>query len=320
MKINPIYRQESRVSARSFRLPLMILLCNSILALVALLDMHLAVSQVKSTAQIQYSSFLSLYIFAAAMEFLMLLLIMPALTSGSISGERERQTLNLLLATPLAPGDIVTGKLLASLSTVFLLIVSSFPVLSLVFIYGGVTWTDIVSLLCCFVSTAMLAGCVGLCSSAVFQRTTAATAASYCIMGFLVFGTILLPRFTSSLMGGEETKQGLDSLLLANPAVTFWMAIKSQAGSLRKTPILELWAQDPDFGPLSRYRLGTGIGIQLFLAAFFWWAAVRRLNPRRRGKERAAGKPAAGKPCGRPGQGDDAANLIADDKNICRLL
>ena len=137
MKINPVYQQESRISARSFRLPLIILLCNSILALVALLDMYSMISQVKTTAEIQYSSFLSLYVFAAGMEFVLLLLIVPALTSGSISGERERQTLNLLLTTRMTPGSIVIGKLLVSLSTVFLLIISSFPILSLVFIYGG---------------------------------------------------------------------------------------------------------------------------------------------------------------------------------------
>ena len=93
MKINPVYRQESRVSARSFRLPLIILSCNSLLALVALLNMYSMVTQVKATAEIQYSSFLSLYIFGAAIEFAMLLLIVPALTAGSVSGERERQTL-----------------------------------------------------------------------------------------------------------------------------------------------------------------------------------------------------------------------------------
>ena len=72
MKINPVYQQESRISARSFRLPLIILLCNSILALVALLDMYSMISQVKTTAEIQYSSFLTLYVFAAGMEFVLL--------------------------------------------------------------------------------------------------------------------------------------------------------------------------------------------------------------------------------------------------------
>ena len=66
MKINPVYRQETKVSARSFRLPLVILVCNSVLALAGLLDMYFMVSQVKATAEIQYSGFLSLYLFVAA--------------------------------------------------------------------------------------------------------------------------------------------------------------------------------------------------------------------------------------------------------------
>lgn len=90
MKINPVYRQETRISARSYRLPLIILLCNSVLALVALLDMYSMINRVKTTAEIQYSSFLSLYVFVASIEFIMLLLIVPALTSGSISGEIGR--------------------------------------------------------------------------------------------------------------------------------------------------------------------------------------------------------------------------------------
>ncbi len=170
MKINPVYRQETKVSARSFRLPLVILVCNSVLALAGLLDMYFMVSQVKATAEIQYSGFLSLYLFVAAIEFTMLLLIVPALTAGSISGERERQTLNLLLTTPMTAGDIVAGKLTASLSTVFLLIISSFPILSLVFIYGGVTAADIAMVLFCFSSTALLASCIGLCCSCVFKK------------------------------------------------------------------------------------------------------------------------------------------------------
>ena len=143
MKINPVYKQETKVSARSFRFPLVIFIFNCILALVALLDMYSMITQVKRTAEIQYSSFLSLYIFVATVEFTLLLFLVPAITAGTISGERERQTLDLMLTTSMSPTDIVLGKLLASLSTVLLLIVSSFPIIALVFIYGGVMVKDI---------------------------------------------------------------------------------------------------------------------------------------------------------------------------------
>lgn len=283
MKINPVYRQETRISARSYRLPLIILLCNSVLALVALLDMYSMINRVKTTAEIQYSSFLSLYVFVASIEFIMLLLIVPALTSGSISGERERQTLNLLLTTRMTPADIVVGKLLASLSTVFLLIVSSFPILALVFIYGGVTAADMGVVLLCFSSTALLAGCVGICCSSVFKRSAIATASSYCVMAVLVFGTMALFQFAASLRGGAaETPDGTMWLLLLNPAVSFAAAIKNQMGSLPRIPLLDTWAGNSAQGMTAGQWLGLGIGAQLAASGLCLWIAVCQVNPRRK--------------------------------------
>ena len=96
MKTNPVYKRECMVSARSFKLALVLLVFNGILALVALLNMYSALAQVRLTAEVQYTGFLDLYMFVASLEFLMLILIMPAMTAGSISGERERQTLDLM--------------------------------------------------------------------------------------------------------------------------------------------------------------------------------------------------------------------------------
>lgn len=284
MKINPVYRQESRVSARSFRLPLIILSCNSLLALVALLDMYSMVTQVKATAEIQYSSFLSLYIFGAAIEFAMLLLIVPALTAGSISGERERQTLNLLLTTRMTPADIVLGKLMSCLSTVFLLVVSSFPILALVFVYGGVTGRDILLLLVSFGSTALLAGSIGICCSSVFKRTTIATAVSYCTLAVLVLGTMALRRFMASfqVQGNEGAGQGTSWILLVNPAVSFLAAIKGQLGNIRRIAAVEMWTGSAPASLLVRWWLGISTGVQTALSALCLWIAVRRVSPRRR--------------------------------------
>ena len=93
---------------------------------------------------------MNLYMFVAVLEFVMVVLLMPALTAGSISGERERRTLELMLTTKMTPADIIFGKLAASLSTMVLLIVSSFPVLAMMFIYGGVTVRDMGLLLLCY--------------------------------------------------------------------------------------------------------------------------------------------------------------------------
>ena len=107
MMQNPVYSREMKVSSRSIRLPLIIVLFNGILSMVTLLNMYSAVAQVESTAVIQYSSFMDMYEFVTTIEFILLMFIVPAVTAASISGERERQTLELMLTTQMTASSDV---------------------------------------------------------------------------------------------------------------------------------------------------------------------------------------------------------------------
>ena len=90
MKTNPVYKRGMHgESARSFKLALVLLVFNGILALVALLNMYSALAQVRLTAEVQYTGFLDLYMFVASLEFLMLILIMPAVTAEASAGSRS---------------------------------------------------------------------------------------------------------------------------------------------------------------------------------------------------------------------------------------
>ncbi len=291
MRTNPIYRQESRAGARSFKLPLIILGFNSILAVVALLYMYSMISQVRLTAEIQYSSFLGLYVFVATVEFVLLLLIVPGMTAGSISGERERQTLDLMLTTRLRAADVVLGKLFAELSTVLLLVVSSFPILSLVFIYGGVTMLDVFQLLCCYGVTAFLAGSVGIFCSAAMKRSTIATVSAYCVTTLLVVGTLMVNYLAEGLAGVTAAGEGGMTwpmyLLFLNPAATFQSVLLNQLGS--SSGLSQLIPQVERAASMSfpgRYWWLWSALLQLALSAAFLWGAVRKTTPagRRRRK------------------------------------
>ncbi len=295
MKVNPIYHQESKASARSFKLPLIVLLFNCVLAAVALLDMYSMISQVRLTAEIQYSSFLGLYVFVAAVEFVLLLFIIPGLTGGSISGERERQTLDLMLTTRMTAAGIVFGKLAAGLSTVFLLIVSSLPVLSLVFIYGGVTMPDVGLLFFCYLVTAVLVGSVGIFCSAALKRSTVATAAAYAAVLVLVAGTIVV----SYLAEGFDEMTALSGsggavwplyLLLCNPAVMFQSVLIRQVGSEEGLAVLTpLIMRIRDLELLGGHWWGCSVLAQIAMSGALLWAAVRQVTSRPRRKKKAAG-------------------------------
>ena len=127
--------------------------------------------------------------------FFMLLLvcfIVPGLTAGAISGERERQTLIALQLTLLRPRSIVVGKLLASLAFVVLLILASLPLVSVPFLVGGVSGTEIVRGLVMVLATAVTLACMALACSALLRRTQAATVVAYGVTLALVLGTLMI--------------------------------------------------------------------------------------------------------------------------------
>src|SRR2546422_8027743 len=48
-------------------------------------------------------------------QFALVALMAPSYAAGSITGEKERRTYELLISTPLEPGSVLLGKLLSSL-------------------------------------------------------------------------------------------------------------------------------------------------------------------------------------------------------------
>jgi ABC-type transport system involved in multi-copper enzyme maturation permease subunit len=133
-------------------------------------------------------------IFQWLLFFILLLVcfIVPGLTAGAISGERERQTLISLQITLLRARSIVFGKLLASLAFVVLLVVASIPLVTVPFLVGGVSGTEMVKGLVMVLATAVTLACVALACSALLRRTQAATVLSYGITLALVLGTLMV--------------------------------------------------------------------------------------------------------------------------------
>lgn len=108
-----------------------------------------------------------------------LLLLAPVFSAGSITIEKEQRTLSGLLTSLLTPLEIWWGKFFASSLFLVLLLVSSLPVLSLVFAFGGVGPLQVGL---ATVTTLIVLGTVssiGLYCSAFFRRSVHATAVTY---------------------------------------------------------------------------------------------------------------------------------------------
>ncbi|MCU0483475.1 MAG: ABC transporter permease, partial [Chloroflexi bacterium] len=123
------------------------------------------------------------------LEALIVILLAPASTTGAISLEREKQTLDLLAVTPLSSLAIVLGKLLSALTWVLVLVFSSLPLTAIVFVFGGVAPEDIARGYAYVLSLAVGLGALGLFFSAATRRTQAATILAYITVLVITIGT-----------------------------------------------------------------------------------------------------------------------------------
>jgi ABC-type transport system involved in multi-copper enzyme maturation permease subunit len=123
------------------------------------------------------------------LETLIVVFLAPASTTGAISLEREKQTLDLLVVTPLSSLAIVLGKLFSALGWVLILVFSSVPLTAIVFVFGGVAPEDIARGYAYVLALAVGLGALGLFFSAAARRTQAATILSYATILVITIGT-----------------------------------------------------------------------------------------------------------------------------------
>jgi len=121
----------------------------------------------------------------------LVLFLVPGLTAGAITGERERMTLVPLQMTMMRPIDIIVGKLAAALAFLVLLTVAAMPLLGTSLLIGGVTLVDVVKGVSMLLFTGLVLGSVGVMFSAKFRRTTAATVMTYAVALVLSVGSFI---------------------------------------------------------------------------------------------------------------------------------
>lgn len=142
-------------------------------------------------------------LFAAVLgvQIILVTFIGPAFTAGSISGERERQTFDLLRTTLLPANAFVLGKLVSALSYIFLLVIASIPLQSLAFLLGGLSPVELVLSQVLVLITAAPYALYGLWCSAAMRSTLTATVATFAGTLFLTFGIPMLAFVAIMMLG-----------------------------------------------------------------------------------------------------------------------
>lgn len=179
-------------------------------------------------------------------QFALIVLIAPAMTSGAIAGERERQTLELLLVTNTRSIRIVTGKAMESFAMLSLLIVCGFPVMCLTMMAGAATLLQILTGELFLLAVAFAAVCVGVLASSLARSSVAGGVLSY-LMIFAVAVITTLPLllefgiseemtalvYNPNALAGLSTGTALgmiSPLLYLNPGYALFALLQGQTG------------------------------------------------------------------------------------------
>jgi ABC-type transport system involved in multi-copper enzyme maturation permease subunit len=122
-------------------------------------------------------------------QYLLASLIAPSFAAGAITGEKERKTYEMLLASPLRPPAIVLGKLLASLTHIAALIFASLPIVMLCLPLGGVSFYEVLAAYVGLILSVATYGMISVACSSYFKRTAASLVVSYLvILPLSIFG------------------------------------------------------------------------------------------------------------------------------------
>ncbi|MBD0379139.1 ABC transporter permease [Paenibacillus sedimenti] len=240
--INPVMEKEFRLRMRTIRSPISILVYLLAIGLLALGFAYINMgNQPGGVLSIRKSS--ELFYFLSGAQLVLIAFMTPGLTAGVVSGEREKQTLNMLLTTQQSSGTIILSKLFSSLSFMLLTVVATMPLYSIVFLYGGVSPWQLLSVFIFYVFVMLLLGAVGVFFSTILKKTVLSVIATYGFVLFIFGFTALAGLFFGQIGGRGMDEDVLGYFLSFNPmAVLVSLMIPDFAKQLFKGHTwLQMW-------------------------------------------------------------------------------
>ena len=196
LRENPVLQRELLVNLRMSRAFVLLLIYQAILGAVVYLawpqEARLDLTKnPESTRKLVDLFFLGQYILASLMA--------PSFAAAAISGEKERKTYEMLLASPLQPGSIVIGKLIASLTHLAVLIFASLPIVMLCLPLGGVSIYEVFAAYLGLILSIICFGMISVFYSSIFQRTSSSLVVSYLTILPLALLAVLGWRFITQV-------------------------------------------------------------------------------------------------------------------------
>ena len=222
LRINPIIKKDLQVTVRNMRFSWALFAHEGVLALAFL--MALAVikeenSGIYGSANF-YSELIYLFPIIGIVQVCIVTLIVPIITASAISGEKERQTFDIMLTTCMSPFTIVVGKVFSAVLRILFFVAAGMPVMALSFVVGGLNWSNLFYFVLTIILLSVLSGSIGIFCSSFCRRSIAAMIFSYAWY-FVIYIMTFVPSIMRRLWW-EETSMGETMLFwLFNPIIFF---------------------------------------------------------------------------------------------------
>ena len=226
---NPVIVKEIRTRMRGSRAFWMVSIHLLVLALILGVVYLGLISTLSSSGNVELRGMLGKAIFGLviALELITISFTAPAITAGMLTSERERKTYDLLRVSLLPASDLVTGKYLSGLVFVFLLVLTSLPLMGPAFMIGGISLPEILIAAAVLLVTAIAFCAMGIFFSSLFRRTLISIVFTYGISILLVFGIPFISLIILIIFGAsiDNSARGL-SLGTANALfVLGWLLV-----------------------------------------------------------------------------------------------
>ena len=280
MRVNPVLRNESKIAVRSIKFTLMIFAYIAVLS-IAVMIYYSSVNQQGFSNGLYLQSSKLFYVVMAIRQAVLLLFIVPALSSTSICSEREKQTLDILLSSKLTPLQIIIGKVSASSLRVIILIISTMPLYAIGSLTGVIKISNILELIVFFIVNTIFVSSIGVFISTCAKTSKVSTTLSYALvlaiyMGIIVITwVILIITIYNKDMSGTAltTMPKALPIVYLSPVVGFVSLLLNQVGLGS-----EFSGIFSEFG-ISMYSEYISIVVQLVLSGLFIYLASVKLNP-----------------------------------------
>lgn len=213
------------------------------------------------------------YVFIGV-QYAVVVLLTPAYVAGTVADEKERKTLEFLLATDLRNREIIFGKVAARVTNLLMYVLAGLPVIAFMQLFGGIDPDQLLAATAATVITVVGLSALSVAFSVAMRRPRDAIALTYLAIIVYIAGSaflafyVLATQIYVARMGAapiEFLGFRIDTLELLDAAkvATDWLA----AGNV-------LYAVPSLVGPFSGGATAAAVGTALFRYAVFWGLAT----------------------------------------------